>query len=224
MAQRSLVSDTIVVIGGLEIQSRSFECSWLEQDELMVSEQNASSIVAAEIVDLPLPDLRDDVGDDTTMSQLFASAVLPSSESQLKYFPTTSLETPEFSDSITPLSSPQCCHSPTKARSQGEGRNQPREGTLFQSLLFEAYGRTVNPVNGAMGLLSTGTGMFVKRRWRRCCVLELVSGSGSGDQASDEASEVVVACSGMWKLRGGENKDLIISPIGLYPVQGRQWR
>ncbi|KAK4478306.1 hypothetical protein RD792_017595 [Penstemon davidsonii] len=27
---------------------------------------------------------------------------------------------------------------------------------LFQSLLFEACGRTVNPVNGAVGLLSTG--------------------------------------------------------------------
>ncbi|KAM7514407.1 hypothetical protein LguiA_003990 [Lonicera macranthoides] len=27
---------------------------------------------------------------------------------------------------------------------------------LFQSLLFEACGRTVNPVNGAIGLLSTG--------------------------------------------------------------------
>lgn len=27
---------------------------------------------------------------------------------------------------------------------------------LFQSLLYEAVGRTVNPVNGAMGLLSTG--------------------------------------------------------------------
>ncbi|CAN1771317.1 hypothetical protein LINPERHAP1_LOCUS11841 [Linum perenne] len=41
---------------------------------------------------------------------------------------------------------------------------------------------------------------------------ELVAGSGSGDQASDETSEVGVACSDMWKLSGGENKDLIVSP------------
>ncbi|CAN1155605.1 hypothetical protein LINPERHAP2_LOCUS20500 [Linum perenne] len=37
---------------------------------------------------------------------------------------------------------------------------------------------------------------------------ELVAGSGSGDQASDETSEVEVACSDMWKLSRGENKDL----------------
>ncbi|KAI8550067.1 hypothetical protein RHMOL_Rhmol06G0075500 [Rhododendron molle] len=34
---------------------------------------------------------------------------------------------------------------------------------LFQSLLFEACGRTVNPVNGALGLLSTGN-------WHLCQV------------------------------------------------------
>ncbi|KAH7849198.1 hypothetical protein Vadar_014433 [Vaccinium darrowii] len=32
-------------------------------------------------------------------------------------------------------------------------KNRP---ALFQSLLFEACGRTVNPVNGALGLLTTG--------------------------------------------------------------------
>ncbi|KAK9066777.1 hypothetical protein SSX86_014100 [Deinandra increscens subsp. villosa] len=31
-----------------------------------------------------------------------------------------------------------------------------RRNALFQSLLFEAVGRTVNPVNGAIGLLTTG--------------------------------------------------------------------
>ncbi|CAN1191266.1 LOB domain-containing protein 38 [Linum perenne] len=90
---------------------------------------------------------------------------------------------------------------------------------LFQSLLFEACGRTVNPVNGAVGLLWTGN-------WHVCqtavetvlrggslrAMPELVAGSGSGDQASDETSEVGVGCSDMWKLSGGENKDLIISP------------
>ncbi|KAL1564752.1 LOB domain-containing protein 38 [Salvia divinorum] len=33
---------------------------------------------------------------------------------------------------------------------------QPQRPVLFQSLLFEACGRTINPVNGAVGLLSTG--------------------------------------------------------------------
>lgn len=33
---------------------------------------------------------------------------------------------------------------------------QPQRPSLFQSLLFEACGRTVNPVNGAVGLLWTG--------------------------------------------------------------------
>ncbi|KAL6995398.1 hypothetical protein U1Q18_005535 [Sarracenia purpurea var. burkii] len=33
---------------------------------------------------------------------------------------------------------------------------EDKRPALFQSLLFEACGRTVNPVNGAVGLLSTG--------------------------------------------------------------------
>ncbi|KAI5417937.1 variant 2, LOB domain-containing protein 38 [Lathyrus oleraceus] len=33
---------------------------------------------------------------------------------------------------------------------------EPQRPALFQSLLFEACGRTVNPVNGAVGLLWTG--------------------------------------------------------------------
>ncbi|KAF5736215.1 putative LOB domain-containing protein [Tripterygium wilfordii] len=78
---------------------------------------------------------------------------------------------------------------------------------LFQSLLFEACGRTVNPVNGAVGLLWTGN-------WHICqaaveTVLrggalrpmpELLSGGESPTMpASDEASEV--ACTDMWKLQ-----------------------
>ncbi|XVF64172.1 hypothetical protein PTKIN_Ptkin09bG0146500 [Pterospermum kingtungense] len=34
--------------------------------------------------------------------------------------------------------------------------SEPQRPVLFQSLLFEACGRTVNPVNGAVGLLSSG--------------------------------------------------------------------
>lgn len=79
---------------------------------------------------------------------------------------------------------------------------------LFQSLLFEACGRTVNPVNGAVGLLWTGN-------WHVCqaaveTVLrggtlrpmpELLAAGGSPSPASDEASEVEVTCTDMWTLQ-----------------------
>ncbi|GMI76872.1 LOB domain-containing protein 38 [Hibiscus trionum] len=73
---------------------------------------------------------------------------------------------------------------------------------LFQSLLFEACGRTVNPVNGAVGLLWTGN-------WHVCqAAVETVLRGGSlrampelmaPTPASDEASEAT--CTDMWKLR-----------------------
>ncbi|KAL9252685.1 LOB domain-containing protein [Drosera capensis] len=70
---------------------------------------------------------------------------------------------------------------------------------LFQSLLYEACGRTVNPVNGAVGLLWTGN-------WHVCQaavetvlrggtlrpIPELLNGIG-GNPDSDEASEVFSA-------------------------------
>nr|DAD21346.1 TPA_asm: hypothetical protein HUJ06_022809 [Nelumbo nucifera] len=70
---------------------------------------------------------------------------------------------------------------------------------LFQSLLYEACGRTVNPVNGAVGLLWTGN-------WHVCQtavetvlrggtlrpMTDVVAGILSHD--SDETSEVEVAC------------------------------
>ncbi|XP_065874382.1 LOB domain-containing protein 38 [Euphorbia lathyris] len=76
---------------------------------------------------------------------------------------------------------------------------------LFQSLLFEACGRTVNPVNGAVGLLWTGN-------WNVCqaaveTVLrggtlrpmpELLATGGSPSPVSDETSEAEVACTDMW--------------------------
>ncbi|KDP32057.1 hypothetical protein JCGZ_12518 [Jatropha curcas] len=80
---------------------------------------------------------------------------------------------------------------------------------LFQSLLFEACGRTVNPVNGAVGLLWTGN-------WHVCqaaveTVLrggmlrplpELLSGEeGSRSPTSDEGSEAEGTCTDMWNLQ-----------------------
>ncbi|KAB1214888.1 LOB domain-containing protein 38 [Morella rubra] len=81
---------------------------------------------------------------------------------------------------------------------------------LFQSLLFEACGRTVNPVNGAVGLLWTGN-------WHVCQAavetvlrggtlrpmpeLLLAGGAPSPIPASDEASEAdEVTCTDMWRL------------------------
>lgn len=80
---------------------------------------------------------------------------------------------------------------------------------LFQSLLYEACGRTVNPVNGAVGLLWTGN-------WHVCqAAVETVlrggtlrpvpellnSGGGSPTPTSDEVSEPEVTCTDMSKLQ-----------------------
>jgi hypothetical protein len=77
---------------------------------------------------------------------------------------------------------------------------------LFQSLLFEACGRTVNPVNGAVGLLWTGN-------WHVCqaAVETVLRGGtlrpmpelvtlGAPAPASDETSEAEVTCTNMWNL------------------------
>ena len=78
---------------------------------------------------------------------------------------------------------------------------------LFQSLLFEACGRTVNPVNGAVGLLWTGN-------WHVCqAAVETVLRGGTlrpmpellgldaATPATDEASEAEVTYTDMWKIK-----------------------
>lgn len=75
---------------------------------------------------------------------------------------------------------------------------------LFQSLLFEAAGRTVNPVNGAVGLLWTGN-------WHVCqAAVETVLGGGTlrpisellgGGGGSVEADEASDCTTGMFKLQ-----------------------
>ncbi|XP_073126996.1 LOB domain-containing protein 37-like [Henckelia pumila] len=71
---------------------------------------------------------------------------------------------------------------------------------LFQSLLFEAAGRTVNPVNGAVGLLWTGN-------WHVCqAAVETVLRGGAlkpiqqifGDESDPDASS---ECPNMFKIQ-----------------------
>ncbi|KAL5561358.1 hypothetical protein UlMin_031105 [Ulmus minor] len=64
---------------------------------------------------------------------------------------------------------------------------------LFQSLLYESVGRTVNPVNGAVGLLWTGNWNFcqsavetVLRGGALGMLSESVGGGGEFDNASSE--------------------------------------
>ncbi|XP_022132879.1 LOB domain-containing protein 38-like [Momordica charantia] len=83
---------------------------------------------------------------------------------------------------------------------------QSQRPSLFQSLLFEACGRTVNPVNGAVGLLWTGN-------WHVCqaAVETVLRGgtlrpmneflAGGGSPSDETSSEAEVACTDMWKLR-----------------------
>lgn len=71
---------------------------------------------------------------------------------------------------------------------------------MFQSLLFEACGRTVNPVNGAVGLLWTGN-------WHVCqaAVETVLRGGTLGPIPEllglDDASEGEVTCNDARKIR-----------------------
>ncbi|KAM1529613.1 hypothetical protein ACFX1Z_018797 [Malus domestica] len=79
---------------------------------------------------------------------------------------------------------------------------------LFQSLLFEACGRTINPVNGAVGLLWTGN-------WHVCQaavetvlhggtlrpIPELLGGASTPDEASEADVGGVTISTDMWRLR-----------------------
>ncbi|TKY70647.1 LOB domain-containing protein 38 [Spatholobus suberectus] len=84
---------------------------------------------------------------------------------------------------------------------------EPQRPALFQSLLFEACGRTVNPVNGAVGLLWTGN-------WHVCqAAVETVLRGGTlrpmpellgldaPTPTGDDASEGEVTCTDQWRVR-----------------------
>lgn len=84
--------------------------------------------------------------------------------------------------------------------------------SLFQSLLFEAAGRTVNPVNGAVGLLWTGN-------WHVCQasvetilrggtlrpIPELLNGHPAMPELGD-SSETNITCTNMFKLQDPRSK------------------
>lgn len=79
---------------------------------------------------------------------------------------------------------------------------------LFQSLLFEACGRTVNPVNGAVGLLWTGNWhvcqaavQTVLRGGALQPIPEFVSGGGSLTPPDlDDASDAEIICTNILNL------------------------
>ncbi|KAM7507183.1 hypothetical protein LguiA_017636 [Lonicera macranthoides] len=78
---------------------------------------------------------------------------------------------------------------------------------LFQSLLFEAAGRTVNPVNGAVGLMWSGNWQVcqsavetVLRGGALRPIPELLTGAPTSPEL-DDASEAEVTCTDMFNLR-----------------------
>ncbi|KAI3684637.1 hypothetical protein L6452_33861 [Arctium lappa] len=77
-----------------------------------------------------------------------------------------------------------------------------RRTELFRSLLYEAVARTVNPINGAMGLISTG-------KWHICeAAVRTVLAGGTPTPMTDgilipevdESSEVFKAESARWTM------------------------
>ncbi|KVH98287.1 LOB domain-containing protein 39-like [Cynara cardunculus var. scolymus] len=83
-----------------------------------------------------------------------------------------------------------------------------RRTELFRSLLYEAVGRTLNPINGAMGLLSTGN-------WDLCeaAVRTVLAGGTPTPLADgilipevDESSEVFKAQSARWTMMMNRNQ------------------
>ncbi|KAK4773755.1 hypothetical protein SAY87_028774 [Trapa incisa] len=80
---------------------------------------------------------------------------------------------------------------------------EPQRPALFQSLLFEACGRTVNPVNGAVGLMWTGN-------WKICqAAVETVLRGGTlqpmpellGGSAPEEADDISTCLTEIWSSR-----------------------
>ncbi|CAI0466382.1 unnamed protein product [Linum tenue] len=83
---------------------------------------------------------------------------------------------------------------------------------IFQSLLFEACGRTVNPVNGAVGLLSSGN-------WRLCQdAVETVLAGGSlqalpgirqagADDSSEDRFSAVGSVRRLWPSSGAGSEN-----------------
>lgn len=70
---------------------------------------------------------------------------------------------------------------------------------LFQSLLYEAVGRTINPVHGAVGLLWTGNWHVCKSAVETVLqggalgpLAESLGGAAAADQSVDNASEYTV--------------------------------
>ncbi|XP_027091118.2 LOB domain-containing protein 38-like isoform X1 [Coffea arabica] len=79
-----------------------------------------------------------------------------------------------------------------------------KKPALFQSLLYEACGRTVNPVSGAVGLLSTGNWPVCEAAVETVLAggtLRPVSGVGVLSPDSNEASEAFCNSGGLWRVQ-----------------------
>ncbi|KAJ9559807.1 hypothetical protein OSB04_004967 [Centaurea solstitialis] len=76
----------------------------------------------------------------------------------------------------------------------------PRRTDLFRSLLYEAVGRTVNPINGATGLLSTGNWPLLEAAVRTVLAGGTPEPMADGNliQEVDESSEAFKAQSERW--------------------------
>ncbi|CAL0313430.1 unnamed protein product [Lupinus luteus] len=85
--------------------------------------------------------------------------------------------------------------------------SETQRPALFQSLLFEACGRTVNPVNGAVGLLWTGNWHVCQAavetvlRGGTLTPLPELRGMDAPTPGMDEASETEVTCTDIWSKR-----------------------
>ncbi|KAE9597681.1 hypothetical protein Lal_00041552 [Lupinus albus] len=85
--------------------------------------------------------------------------------------------------------------------------SETQRPALFQSLLFEACGRTVNPVNGAVGLLWTGNWHVCQAavdtvlRGGNLTPLSGLFGMDALTPGTEEASETEVTCTEIWSNR-----------------------
>ncbi|CAI9775425.1 unnamed protein product [Fraxinus pennsylvanica] len=86
---------------------------------------------------------------------------------------------------------------------------ESKRSVLFQSLLFEACGRTVNPINGAVGLLSTGNWHFCQAAVEKVLAGGTLRPIPTGVLPPNSAEASAVFGTGAWWI---SNKNQISKP------------